>query len=276
MVRLLLWLAISLLFCNCGLADGIETLAQSALEKYTAQWRLYPAHKTEVHGSEASEWDEYSLKSPNLQHFVLRKYYGDRKPNENLYQIFQTDKYGKVISKPSDDQLIAVLEHNRIASLKNYTKILENVEQYRKNNVKASVARTTATIGKITAIKISSSAKEMGHIYLVPVLPPLAVKQVLTDTVLEKVDPSKIAYFYEIRIDADFRGRGPSYPLMCVAFLAMKQAYNKEYIVLEDLTTKVTGIYEKLGFRSLWNEAEYKYASVADILSSDQCKKLSL
>jgi len=72
---------------------------------------------------------------------------------------------------------------------------------------------------------------------------------------------------------------------MCVAFLAAKEAYNKEYITLIDSTKEARGIYEKLGFRDLVGgyarnkyshiKDIYKYADIEDVLNSDRCMHLN-
>jgi len=258
------------MFCNALLADGIEALAQSALEKYTSQWVLSKVHKTEVEGSETSEWDEYNLKSPNLQHFVLRKYYHNRSINKNVYQIFETDKRGTVVAKPTDDQLSEILRHNKIANISNYTKILENVEQYKKNNVKASIAKVATSHGEEIGIQISSNAKKIGHIEVAR--DSSLSKNTLTGSALDK--PSKIAYFRNIRIEEKYRGLGLSYPLMCVAFLALKEIYNKEYVTLMDSTApNMRGIYEKMGFKAIFGNL--KYAAINELLNSDRCRHLN-
>lgn len=276
-------LAYLFLFC-CNLrADGLETLAQSALEKYTGRWLLYPTHKAEVRGSKASEWDEYSLKSPNRDHFVLRKYYRNKNPNEHVYQIFQTDHHGAVVGKPSDDRLIEILKHNKIVSLSNYTKILESAEQYKNNNIKASFANVANSEGKAIGISITSFGHRVGHIIILNDVNESEVgKDELAKSALDRIDPNKIAYFSNLKIETMFQGRGLSYPLMCIAFLAAKEAYNKEYITLVDTTKgEVRGIYEKLGFKDLVGgyagnkysamKDLYKYARVEDVLNSDRC-----
>lgn len=274
MCRLLLLSSLSLLLCNGALADGVEILAQKALEKYTKQWLTYPAHKTEVHGSKTTEWDEYSLKSPNLQHFILRKYYSKKNlSNENAYEVFQIDKHGVIVAKPSDDELVGILRYNKILTFESYADILENVEQYKKDNIKASLKKVTEPAwGEEIEIGLLSRGQEIGVIIVRENMSYF--KTEVSGSALAKVDQGKIAYFAALEIREDYQGRGLSYPLMCVAFLAAKEAFRKDYVILVD-TSSVVGIYEKMGFLRLGDTKHTKYAAINDLLNSDKCRHLN-
>jgi hypothetical protein len=247
-------------------SDSVETLAQHALEKYTQKWFQYPAHKIKVHGSKSLEWDEYKLKSPDGKNIVLRKYSrGGYNSRENLYQIYQSDARGGVL-KPSDGPLRKILRENHIADLEDYVGILENVTQYKKNNIKVSLHVNTSA--EVIHLTLTQNDKDAGRLFISGEMRP----KNLTGA-LKYIASNKIAYLVLLSIYEGHQGLGLSYPLMCVGFRAAKGVYGDEYVVLQDLATERPGIYEKMGFKLLEGAAmNMKWATISDLLNSEKCE----
>lgn len=260
-------------------SSSVETLAQQALDKLWKEWleRLPHTHKREMRGTELIEWDEYDLKwkSP-INKTILRKFsHNICDFKENIYQIRQVDYRGGV-SIPSDDSLRKMLRENKIANLENYVGILENVAQYKKNNIEATliVSNFCEEKGRYRDLRIylfaNNGQSGIAHFSIAgEVINSLLVGP------LEKMPPKKIAYLHTVAIGEGYQGRGLSYPLMCVGFQAAKDIYGSEYMILWDVADK-PGIYEKMGFRHLIGAGEKrKYAATSDLLNSDKCKNMN-
>lgn len=257
-------------------SSSVETLAQQALEKHTKKWLEFLPHTRgrQAVGSKSTAFDEYDLKSSDGK-IVLRKFawnIGDSE--ENSYQIFRINNHG-VGSKPSDDALRKILRENDIADLRDYVGILENLTQYRKNNIKATL-RVVRSPGEAEELEflLSAQTDRSGRLDISGV----------TDTEyiagpLGKIAPNKIAYLYTLSIEKKYQGLGLSYPLMCVAFHAAKDLYGDEYVLLQDTTREdLSDLYEKMGFKILKNsriQAELKYAAMNDLLNSDRCRNMN-